>query len=568
MIKRRRKEKYQGQVIDESLNRMQKYLEMKGVASNRVDLERKTVIEIVGTADNGKERLIVPEIRNKYGSDDVELDDGFQILMPFIQTGTIIIDMGGEKHYEEYEIHDVTDTKFSLKIKDYVKLGKAFALMLIINVKSITKVAPISTYTYECKNVMEFFINQYKDMITINFTDYEKKAIIEPLMAESRELNIVSTICNTIAIFRAMNFLKKKFDESNKSSMIYSNEYFKINNWNGKVEKVNLKNVLDEKKEELLKDIISNINYSSVIPENQTIFILKELIKRDNINVFLAAVGFVYESGIKILENELNQIADKSISDIELIIGSLQHFDSENPGTKIDKATVIKLNDLIERLGIKLYAYQHAFYHGKFYYLQSANKGYVIVGSSNISKTAFNDNYELDVIYTFEPKLNNNFVNWFFQLRNKSKEIIKLDAEKFHSTNWISEQDAFLQTGRSVVSLESVRSQVNQLTDEDKKYRMNLWLEHNPTYIYKDINVNALSNYIMIVYTIQHLVVFESFIPGNAYYVFSYDDLDDLVEAISHMTKSQMILAEYSVQRGNHIQNREKLKIRIDRFFE
>lgn len=568
MIKRRRKEKYQGQVIDESLNRMQKYLEMKGVASNRVDLERKTVIEIVGTADNGKERLIVPEIRNKYGSDDVELDDGFQILMPFIQTGTIIIDMGGEKHYEEYEIHDVTDTKFSLKIKDYVKLGKAFALMLIINVKSITKVAPISTYTYECKNVMEFFINQYKDMITINFTDYEKKAIIEPLMAESRELNIVSTICNTIAIFRAMNFKKKKFDESNKSSMIYSNEYFKINNWNGKVEKVNLKNVLDEKKEELLKDIISNINYSSVIPENQTIFILKELIKRDNINVFLAAVGFVYESGIKILENELNQIADKSNSDIELIIGSLQHFDSENPGTKIDKATVIKLNDLIERLGIKLYAYQHAFYHGKFYYLQSANKGYVIVGSSNISKTAFNDNYELDVIYTFEPKLNNNFVNWFFQLRNKSKEIIKLDAEKFHSTNWISEQDAFLQTGRSVVSLESVRSQVNQLTDEDKKYRMNLWLEHNPTYIYKDINVNALSNYIMIVYTIQHLVVFESFIPGNAYYVFSHDDLDDLVEAISHMTKSQMILAEYSVQRGNHIQNREKLKIRIDRFFE
>ena len=46
-------------------------------------------------------------------------------------------------------------------------------------------------------------------MITINFTDYEKKAIIEPLMAESRELNIVSTICNTIAIFRAMNFLKR-----------------------------------------------------------------------------------------------------------------------------------------------------------------------------------------------------------------------------------------------------------------------------------------------------------------------------------------------------------------------
>lgn len=72
----------------------------------------------------------------------------------------------------------------------------------------------------------------------------------------------------------------------------------------------------------------------------------------------------------------------------------------------------------------------------------------------------------------------------------------------------------------------------------------------------------------MFVYATNHLAVFESFIPGNAYYVFRYDELDVLLEEISHMTKSQMILAEYSTQRGNHIQNRDKLKSKIDKLFE
>ena len=96
---------------------------------------------------------------------------------------------------------------------------------------------------------------------------------------------------------------------------------------------------------------------------------------------------------------------------------------------------------------------------------------------------------------------------------------------------------------------------------------MKLWLEHNPTYIYKDVNVDALKNYIMFVYVDNRLAVFESFVPGNAYYVFKYDDINVLLEEISHKTKSQMILAEYSTQRGNHIHNRDKLKNKIDKLF-
>ena len=96
----KRKKRTQAQVIDEILIKMQKYLERKGIASSRVELERKTIIQIAGIDKNGGERLIVPELREKYGSDNLELDDSFQILMPFILQGTIIMNLGKIKHYE------------------------------------------------------------------------------------------------------------------------------------------------------------------------------------------------------------------------------------------------------------------------------------------------------------------------------------------------------------------------------------------------------------------------------------------------------------------------------------
>lgn len=40
-MSKRKKERTQAQVIDESLIKMQKYLERKGIASSRVELERK-----------------------------------------------------------------------------------------------------------------------------------------------------------------------------------------------------------------------------------------------------------------------------------------------------------------------------------------------------------------------------------------------------------------------------------------------------------------------------------------------------------------------------------------------
>ena len=79
--------------------------------------------------------------------------------------------------------------------------------------------------------------------------------------------------------------------------------------------------------------------------------------------------------------------------------------------------------------------------------------------------------------------------------------------------HWESEQDAFVHISKNRISLEDMHNEINKLTDDDKKFRLNLWMDHMPAYIYNNVSVNALQNYIMLVFTYNHLVVFESFIP-------------------------------------------------------
>ena len=44
-------------------------------------------------------------------------------------------------------------------------MGKVFALMLKIDVQSISKIAPIYTYSYKCENVMDFLKNTYSTCV-------------------------------------------------------------------------------------------------------------------------------------------------------------------------------------------------------------------------------------------------------------------------------------------------------------------------------------------------------------------------------------------------------------------
>ena len=64
-MSKRKKERTQAQVIVESLIKMQKYLERKGIASSRVELERKTIIQIAGIDKKWRGKTNCSRIKRK-----------------------------------------------------------------------------------------------------------------------------------------------------------------------------------------------------------------------------------------------------------------------------------------------------------------------------------------------------------------------------------------------------------------------------------------------------------------------------------------------------------------------
>lgn len=81
-----------------------------------------------------------------------------------------------------------------------------------------------------------------------------------------------------IAIFRAMNYLKDMYTISNSPSKLYANEYFKITNWNGQIEKSNPSDIKEIQREELLEKLMSDKEYSTIIPKNQMVFIPENVV--------------------------------------------------------------------------------------------------------------------------------------------------------------------------------------------------------------------------------------------------------------------------------------------------
>ena len=137
---------------------------------------------------------------------------------------------------------------------------------------------------------------------------------------------------------------------------------------------------------------------SNNIVLNELLIKLGEQIKATQ---FFAAVGFSFSSGLRLVKPLMDQIRSNN-GKIELVVGSLQTYGSSRKNTKIDRNSVIALNNFRNEYPMTLYTYQNSFYHGKFYYIANDNKAFVIIGSSNISKTAYLNNYELDLLFEID----------------------------------------------------------------------------------------------------------------------------------------------------------------------
>lgn len=544
------------------------YLEDKQVTETFRDIKKKIQINIQGMDSNGKERLILKEIREKMGMDQVEANEVFCDLMPIVEDGVIRYETIDGVFYLNFKVISQTEKTFGLKIYEYRYSQGFFYLTYIVTVKEISKKLPLYISESEGLDVRTIlFSDEYLGRSSEKYFEDIEKAIISTKIRRDQDANgeLELILCNTLSYLRVVNyFYKNNFDK------FENNEYFALKNW-ANSQSDDLETKFNKSRQDYADSVLDKVNEPIIIKENTIEMILERILKRDKIGRVVSAVGFTYRSGLVKINRLLNDLFLKD-GKLELIVGALQNYNLLNDkNNRIDKATVIYLNDLLKNKKIDLYTLENKFYHGKFYYLCGEKYAYVIMGSTNISKTAFEKNFELDMLYVLNKgsALEIQFLAWYSSLKKQCRAISYLNENMFEDFIRPSELDVYRNNEKNTVSLSEIKKRIDKLTDEETKQRLNLWMKHNPTVVFENVELEALSSYVMYVFEENELAVFESFIPQNAYYVFSCPNgVDDLIANLRLMTKTQMAMSEWYVRRGNHVSDIKKIEQKISKFFE
>ena len=561
-----------------TLKKMHNFFVEHKCAETFKEIKSKNQINIKGCGPNGLERLIVKEIREQYGLDILEASEKFTTFYPIFSEGVIKYESVNGLHYTHFKVSGQTEKTFGMEIKEYKLYHNVFYLTYSIRIKEMSKHIPFylsETVGEDIRHLL--FSGPLSEEVDKEFSELEKLMIRRTINNEQNydeEMTII--LYNTIANFRAVNFLWEKYNHdlllhSISSDWFYDNDFFKINNWRYEIQGINDLDELYQKRLEDYCDYILNSKDDMMVLRKNTIdSVINGIVRKANITKLYAATGFVFSSGLRLLQESLNIINDRN-GKCRIVAGSLNSCVNENVNNKIDKTTVNYLNALIRSKKIELYSYIGAFYHGKFYYLCNEDYAYIIIGSSNISKTAFHSNFELDILHkvklgSSQDKL---FSDWFNGFISQCDKITNLDEKQFEDFNWNNELDVFKPLNRKIVSSNEIKKKIAALTDEETQFRLNIWMDYRPDIICDDISIEALKSYTMFAFLEEELVVFESFEPQNAFYVFGCPNgLENLINSIAKLTKSQMTLSKWYVDRVNHISNRKSLQQRISRLFK
>ena len=231
----------------------------------------------------------------------------------------------------------------------------------------------------------------------------------------------------------------------------------------------------------------------------------------------------------------------------------------------MDINTADYINSLLLR-NVTLKAFSERFYHGKLYILEGKNINCVLTGSSNISSSGFKANRELNVLFILDKltQKSREFLNIFDTLWDECVKINILDRSRFNPLE-VEINDLYL--GLNPLKDSYVREKLLELTDEEVIKRFSIWLNKKPSNIYSDLGVASLENYILFEYQEYNLIVFESFIPGNAYYYFFNQNINALIKLLKQASKTEVFNFSEMQKRGYHIKNSSNLEISINNLF-
>lgn len=358
-----------------------------------------------------------------------------------------------------------------------------------------------------------------------------------------------------------------------KGSQINIRPIIKQNDNDTKRSRINIEELrnryfnLQDEKIEYSIDKFFIINNDEPLDEHIN-FLCQEI---DVTNIYIAS-GFVYKSGLKRIEVSLEK-AFKNNGEIHLVIGTLQNYNKvidciNDRIAGMDKNTASYINELLINSRIKVRTLEKSFFHGKFYFLEGKEKCVVIIGSSNVSTSGFFTNTELNLLYIFNKKFGtkDKFKIWFETLWNECTEINQVNINYFNEIEMQYDTNVHTATIQKM-DISDVKRRINELTDEEVKKRLNLWLNKNPDNIYTDLRIPSLEGYVLFEYQDYNLLVLESFDSGNAYYHFVRSDVQILIETIRTLSKTEIFNVSEMSKRGYHIKNQDKLEISINSLF-
>lgn len=331
-----------------------------------------------------------------------------------------------------------------------------------------------------------------------------------------------------------------------------------------------------KKEEEQLSDIgslalKSDVDTSIMIMDSHKPFHtqIENLVEGLRINRVIIACGYCFASGLSLFKKIIDQALFSQIP-LELHVGALQKYDESEPDniiTGVDKTTIRFLNAFLANDNVSLFTCSDRFYHGKLNIFEGDEDSVICMGSSNISRSAFITNYELNVAFKTRTgsELFNGFSLWAKQLRYYSKEIKCLNESMFGDNE--IKQDGSVHLTR--VSLSSMRNRISELSNAEVQYRLNLWMSYSPDFITENLGIPSLPDYFVFVYKKEHLVVFESFQAGNAYFCIRYENsFEDVINHIATFSKTEIFEYSQMSKRGYHVQNKFTLENNIRLYFK
>ena len=330
-----------------------------------------------------------------------------------------------------------------------------------------------------------------------------------------------------------------------------------------KAEEINLANI------ETLNTLLGTDIKMSIMDSQKSFHSqLKLLISDLKIKKVRIACGYCFASGLSLLGDLIQKNLAAGIL-FELYIGSLQNYDefvTDNLITVIDKATVRLLNQYLSFKNFELFTCPDRFYHGKLYIFEGEEFSVVIVGSSNLSRSAFISNYELNLAFRMPTGgvLFNNFLRWTDQLRYYSKKIKTLEESRFGNNELKLDGSVLIKRITPTCMINKICS----LTNAEVQYRLNLWMSYEPDVIAEDLGILSLPNYFVFVYRKYGLIVLESFEAGNAYFCLKSDvSFKNLINKISTLSKTEIFEFSQMTKRGYHITNKFTLENNIRYYF-